>query len=79
MDLTAEIKQLFKQQQGYSHWRNILHFYEQHEQDLTERQKKRIINRSEKYRLEHNRDKKNHDDKIRREDVYPNIYLSQIR
>jgi hypothetical protein len=79
MDLSVEIRQLFKQQQGYSHWRNILHFYEEHKDNLTDKQKKRIINKSEKYRLEHNRDSKNHNDKIRKEDVYPNIYLSQIR
>ena len=74
MDLTVEIRRLFKQREGYSHWHNLLQFYQQNQEHLTDRQKKRIINRVEKYRREHNKDSKNTHDQIRREDVYPNIY-----
>jgi len=74
MDLSVLIRNLFKQQQGYSHWHNILKFYTEHKSELTDRQKKRILNRIEKYRKEHNKISHNLDDQIRREDTHPNIY-----
>ena len=74
MDRKLLIRELFKQRQGYSHWHNILKFFIEHRTELTDPQKKRILNRIEKYRTDHNRDEKNSTDKIRREDTYPNIY-----
>ena len=71
MDLTVLLDKLFSEQRGYFQWSELLKFAEDHKEELSKKDKKRIKKISEKYRREHN--KKHEDDPIRTEDLNPNI------
>ena len=72
MDLMVQLEALISQKQGYSHSYQLIHFFDQHKDRLTNDQKRQIYIIAENYRTEHN--KENTEDEIRREDTYPNIY-----
>ena len=74
MDISVQLDKLLLEKQGYYHWSNILFFFDENKDELSNKDKKRIYIQAEKYRTEHN--KKVPEDIITREDTKPNIYIN---
>jgi len=71
MGLSAQIDKLFAEKQGYCHWSKLNTFLSIHRTELDNKEQKRILDRIEQYRSEHNSRYPN--DIIRSEDIKSNI------